>query len=164
MKLPKATVKKKICNNRARARQFLFSDGNYITLVLAVLISASAAVLSYMLAALVLEFTYSWVSTAMLLLLEFLVFAPMALGTVRVAVALYMGGENPLSELFFAFSSYGTYIKALILVLIQVLKTALVIGSAAGTFLLISGTLSWYLPYLTVFWNIIAAITAVGVL
>lgn len=162
MKISESTEKKRIKNVRVRARELLFSDGNYIALVLALFISLATVMLCYLLAALVSEFTFDWVSPVMLFLLGFFVCAPMVMGTVRVAVALYSGGENPLAEVFFAFSSYKTYLKTLVLVLLQGVKMFAVIGLPLSAYVTVSETLAWYLPSLTLMWRLIAAAMALG--
>ena len=147
MKKSVTTVKKRIYAEGSRARQFLFSGGNYITLVLACMLCVPPVILSYLLAAIVSEFTVPWVPLAMLALLGFFACLPMAIGAVRVAVALYCGGERPLSELFFAFSSYGIYIKALMLGAASILKLGLKLGATSITYVLVGALAGSFLPY-----------------
>ena len=125
---------KRIIAIASRSRQLLFSGGSYITLVLTLVMCAPPAVLTYMLAALISEFTMPWVPYAVMAALGFFIFLPMAVGAVRVAVAIYCGGDNPISELFFAFSSYGTYLRVLCLTLIQALKLAVSLGIPVAAF------------------------------
>lgn len=107
---------------RSRARELLFSGGNYITLVLALALCAPPFVLVYVLSATVAAYTVLWVPYAMLFILAFLVAVPMVLGAVRVAVAIYGKSENPLSEMFFAFSSPWVYLRTLALAVILIAK------------------------------------------
>ena len=119
------TDKKRVYSAKSRAKQFMLSGGNYMTLVFAVVLCVPPLVLSYFLASLISQYTLPWVPFAVLAIMAATLFAPMALGAVRVAVSLYCGGENPLAEMFFAFSSYGVYFKTLFLALVQAVKLAL---------------------------------------
>lgn len=147
MKKSENTEKKRIYVERSRARQLLFSGGNYITLVLACILCVPPIVLSYLLTGLVAEFTVPWVPTVMFDLLSFFVCLPMLMGAVRVAVALYCGGARPLSELFFAFSSYGTYIKTLVLGATAILNLGLKLAPAAFTYVFVIRLAGGFLPY-----------------
>ena len=149
--------KNRIFTVRARARQLLFSGGNYITLVLAVMLCVPPAVLAYFLAAMISEFTLPWVPTAMLAILVLLLFAPIALCTVRVAISIYCGGEAPLSELFYAFSSPRAYASMICLALLQTVKLAAMLLPPVLTFVLVDSLTIWCVAAL-------AAIVVYGVM
>ena len=122
---------------RSRARELLFSGGNYMTMVFSLVISMPFLFLGYLLASAVADYTYDSVPFILMIALGFFIGGPMLLGVVNVAVAVYRKSKSPLAEMFFAFSSGATYLRALLLTLIQLLKLfielmpALVIGSAA---------------------------------
>ena len=151
--------RKRAVTVRARSGQLLRSGGNYITLVLTVMLCAAAAVLSYFLTAMIADITLSWVADAILLTLLLLIFAPMALGAVRVAISIYCGGENPISEVFFAFSSFDVYARAILLALIQAAKLALcVLPSAIAVSALSEPMLSLFVRVPAVAYLLLAAV------
>jgi len=123
----------------ARARELLFSGGNYMTLVFALVICMPPIFLAYITPMIVADYVYEWIPIAILALLEFLIGGPVLLGTVNVAVALYRGSSAPLSEIFFAFESPRTYFKSLLLTLIQLGKIVLELLSAIIVYSLIDG-------------------------
>ena len=110
---------------RSRARQLLFAKGNYMTLVFALVICMPPIFLAYITPRLASDYTYEWVTLAIMVLLEFLIGAPVMLGVVKAAVAVYKGRRAPLAEVFFAFESPEIYVKALLLAAIQLIKLVL---------------------------------------
>ena len=108
----------------AKARELLFADGNYVALIFSVMIFALALVLplvAYYLAYGYVEPTLLFVS---LIVLELLVAMPLLFGMFRIAGLASDRVATGLFDLFYAFTSVGSYFKVLLLGFIQIFKHA----------------------------------------
>ena len=114
----------------AKAKELLFADENYITLILSVIIFALAAVLpfiAYYMAHGLVDGPWLTITFAAL---EILTAAPLFFGVIRIAGLASKKADMGLLDIFFAFDSAKNYFRILLLILVSIVRitTPLSIG------------------------------------
>ena len=121
---------KRTRNIRAKAKELLFADENYITLILAVIIFAFAGVLPFVAYYMIYGFVDEPYLTIAFVAVEILTAAPLFFGLIRIAGLASKKADMGLIDIFFAFDSAKSYLRILLLTLVSILRitTPLSIG------------------------------------
>ena len=121
---------KRTRNISAKAKELLFADENYITLILAVIIFALAGVLPIVALYMVSELVDRTILAVGFLAVEILTVAPLFFGLIRIAGLASKKADMGLLDIFFAFDSVKNYLRILLLTLVSILRitTPLAIG------------------------------------
>ena len=106
---------------KLKARELMLSGENHITLILAIIVATVTAVAPIM----ILNMIYMWISQGVMdtLLFAFWAFitAPICMGILRLACLMAKRQSTSLTELFYGFSSFRTYVKYLGIAIVSLL-------------------------------------------
>ena len=121
---------KRTRNISAKAKELLFADENYVTLILSVIIFALAGVLPIVALYMMSELVDQTILSVGFLAVEILTVAPLFFGLIRISGLASKKADMGLLDIFFAFDSVKNYLRILLLTLVSILRitTPLSIG------------------------------------
>ena len=112
--------KSKLIN--AKARELLFANGNYITLLFAVIVFAVALILPFIAYYIAYGSINENVLILIFLLIEWLLSFPLLFGIIRISGLASKKADTGLIDIFYAFESVKNYFRVIFLGFIQIFK------------------------------------------